>query len=268
MFGKQNFIGKAIGLFMNCDKMLGSYFDKGLAQMKSVDSGYTMANVGITPMIGVNDDGSVFTTANATSVESFAAGNGYTLAATAPGLAGSTSAGFTVAPGTATQLAFTLQPSTTTTGATIKPAVRVTAFDALGNTATGFAGNVTIALAFNPAGGTLSGTRTFAAIAGVATFPSLNIDNVGSGYTLAATAPGLTGATSAGFDIIPSTATQLVFTVQPTDTAHRATAGVVFTPALGTRRKKPAGQTKRPRRNPSPHPKKSKPRHRPPLWWW
>src|SRR5439155_408774 len=94
------------------------------------------------------------------------AGNGYTLAATAPGLAGSTSAGFTVAPGTATQLAFTLQPSTTTTGATIKPAVRVTAFDALGNTATGFAGNVTIALAFNPAGGSLSGTRTLAAIAG------------------------------------------------------------------------------------------------------
>src|SRR5439155_1761510 len=171
------------------------------------------------------------------------AGNGYTLAATAPGLAGSTSAGFTVAPGTATQLAFTLQPSTTTTGATIKPAVRVTAFDALGNTATGFAGNVTIALAFNPAGGTLSGTRTFAAIAGVATFPSLNIDNVGSGYTLAATAPGLTGATSAGFDIIPSTATQLVFTVQPTDTAHRAAAGVVFTPALEVTARDASGQT-------------------------
>jgi len=171
------------------------------------------------------------------------AGDGYTLAATTPDLASSTSAGFTIAPGTATQLAVTVQPSTTTTGATIKPAVRVTAFDSLGNTATGFAGNVTVTLAFNPAGGTLSGTRTFAAIAGVATFPSLNIDNVGSGYTLAATAPGLTGTTSAAFDIIPSTATQLVFTVQPTDTAHRATAGVVFTPALEVTARDASGQT-------------------------
>ena len=171
------------------------------------------------------------------------AGDGYTLAATAPGLASRTSAGFTIAPGTATQLAVTVQPSTTTTGATIKPAVRVTAFDSLGNTATGFAGNVTVTLAFNPAGGTLSGTRTFAAIAGVATFPSLNIDNVGSGYRLSATAPGLTGTTSAAFDIIPSTATQLVFTVQPTDTAHRATAGVVFTPALEVTARDASGQT-------------------------
>src|SRR5439155_322966 len=171
------------------------------------------------------------------------AGDGYTLAATTPDLASSTSAGFTIAPGTATQLAATVQPSTTTTGATIKPAVRVTAFDSLGNTATGFAGNVTVTLAFNPAGGTLSGTRTFAAIAGVATFPSLNIDNVGSGYTLAATAPGLTGTTSAAFDIIPSTATQLVFTVQPTDTAHRATAGVAITPPVEVTARDALGNT-------------------------
>jgi chitinase len=47
-----------------------------LAQMKSVDSGYTYANVGITPMIGVNDDGSTFTLANAATVESWAASNG------------------------------------------------------------------------------------------------------------------------------------------------------------------------------------------------
>jgi len=171
------------------------------------------------------------------------AGVGYTLSATAPGLSGSTSAAFTIAPGTATQLAFTVQPATTTAGATIKPSVRVTALDALGNTATGFAGNVTVALGANPAGGTLSGTRTFAAISGVASFPSLNIDNVGSGYTIAATAPGLTGATSATFEIIPSTATQLVFTVQPGDTAHRATAGAVFTPALEVTVRDASGQT-------------------------
>ena len=36
MFGNNNFIGKAMGLVMNCDKMVGGQFEKGLAQMKSV----------------------------------------------------------------------------------------------------------------------------------------------------------------------------------------------------------------------------------------
>ncbi|MEU2715588.1 carbohydrate binding domain-containing protein [Streptomyces sp. NPDC007205] len=47
-----------------------------LAQMQSVDSGYTYANLGITPMIGKNDDGSTFTLADAQTVENFAAQNG------------------------------------------------------------------------------------------------------------------------------------------------------------------------------------------------
>ena len=34
-----NFIGKAFGLFMNMDKMIGGDFEKGLAQMKSVSEG-------------------------------------------------------------------------------------------------------------------------------------------------------------------------------------------------------------------------------------
>ncbi|MFJ9626399.1 carbohydrate binding domain-containing protein [Streptomyces sp. NPDC101175] len=46
-----------------------------LAQMQSVDPGYTYANLGITPMIGKNDDGSTFTLADARTVESFAAQN-------------------------------------------------------------------------------------------------------------------------------------------------------------------------------------------------
>ena len=36
----------------------------------------------------------------------------------------------------------------------------------------------------NPGGGTLSGTRRAAAVAGVATFGNLSIDKVGTGYTL------------------------------------------------------------------------------------
>ncbi|AKJ14906.1 hypothetical protein ABB07_34080 [Streptomyces incarnatus] len=47
-----------------------------LAQMQSVDSGYSYADLGITPMIGKNDDGSTFTLADARTVENFAAQNG------------------------------------------------------------------------------------------------------------------------------------------------------------------------------------------------
>ena len=36
MFGKNNFMSKAFGLFVNCDNMIGRDFEKGLAQMKSV----------------------------------------------------------------------------------------------------------------------------------------------------------------------------------------------------------------------------------------
>lgn len=36
MSGKNNFMGKAIGLFMNCDKMVGGQFEQGLASLNSV----------------------------------------------------------------------------------------------------------------------------------------------------------------------------------------------------------------------------------------
>ena len=36
MSGKNNFMFKAVGLFMNTDKMIGGDFEKGLASMKSI----------------------------------------------------------------------------------------------------------------------------------------------------------------------------------------------------------------------------------------
>jgi uncharacterized protein YndB with AHSA1/START domain len=36
MSGTNNFIGKAIGLFMDCEKMVGGSFEKGLADMKAI----------------------------------------------------------------------------------------------------------------------------------------------------------------------------------------------------------------------------------------
>lgn len=36
MMGKNNFIGKAMGLVMNCHKMMSAQFDKGLASIKEI----------------------------------------------------------------------------------------------------------------------------------------------------------------------------------------------------------------------------------------
>lgn len=36
MYGQNNFMSKAMGLIMNCDKMVGGQFEKGLASLKSV----------------------------------------------------------------------------------------------------------------------------------------------------------------------------------------------------------------------------------------
>src|SRR5205823_4836872 len=145
----------------------------------------------------------------------------YTLSAAATGLAEATSDPFEINPGSAAQLAFTIQPATTAAGAHVAPPVEVTALDSVGNIVPGFKGNVTVAIGTNPSGGALSGTKTVAAVAGVATFSTLGVDKVGTDYTLSATADGLFGATSAAFGITPGSATRLVFTVQPST----ATAG-------------------------------------------
>jgi len=113
---------------------------------------------------------------------------------------------FRVAVATA-QLVFTVQPSGAVAGVAISPAVTVTAEDALGNTVTSFAGSVTIALASNPGGDTLSGSKTVAAQNGVATFADLSVARVGTGYTLqaSATISGTTlTATSNPFAISPA----------------------------------------------------------------
>src|SRR5207247_5069353 len=98
-----------------------------------------------------------------------------------------------VSAGGATHLVFAVQPSNATAGAAIAPAIQLTAEDVQGNTDPSFTGNVTVALGTNPGGGTLSGTTTVAAVNGVAAFSTLTINRAGTGYTLAASARGLTG---------------------------------------------------------------------------
>src|SRR5439155_100515 len=163
----------------------------------------------------------------------------YELSAASPGLPGVSSAFFKVIAGPASRLALSVQPSTVTAGATITPPVEVTARDALGNTADGFTASVTVAIGQNPGVGTLSGTQTVAAVAGVASFPTLSVDRAGSGYTLVAAAAGPSGATSAPFDVTATRATQLIFTAQPTST----TAGATISPAVQVTARDASGRT-------------------------
>ena len=66
-----------------------------------------------------------------------------------------------------------------------------------------------MAIGINPSSGTLAGTLTVNAVAGVATFANLSINAAGSGYTLGASAPGLTGSTSSAFNVTAGTASKL-----------------------------------------------------------
>ena len=130
--------------------------------------------------------------------------------------------------GPAAKVVFTVQPSNAVAGAVNTPAVQVAVQDAQGNTVTTATTSITLAIGTNPASGTLAGTKTVAAASGVATFSTLSLNMVGTGYTLTATATGLTGATSNAFNIGVGAAAKLVFTVQPSSAA----AGAANSPAM------------------------------------
>jgi hypothetical protein len=162
-------------------------------------------------------------------------GSPYRLTAQSSGLTSDISSAFSITGGAADHLTFTVAPTTNVAGADISqpPDIQVTAFDALGNVATGFGGDVTLAITTGTgtAGANLLGTPTATAGSGVAVFSLfLSIDSAGTGYTLSATTTtaGITGTTSATFDILPAAATKLGFIVQPSNTAANAT----ITPAV------------------------------------
>ena len=104
-------------------------------------------------------------------------------------------------PPVAAKLAFIGSQSTAVAGAVITPAVQVAVQDAQGNTVTSSTTNITVAIGTNPANGTLTGTTTVAAVSGVATFSNLSLNPAGAGYTLTASATGLTGATTSPFAV-------------------------------------------------------------------
>jgi hypothetical protein len=154
-------------------------------------------------------------------------GNGYTLSVSSPGLTGATTSAFNVTAAAASQLVILAQPASSVTAGTPFGFV-VEAEDQYGNLATSFNSSVTAALASGPSGGTLGGTVTATANAGVAIFSGLIVDQAGSGYTLQASSTGLTSSVpSSAFTITAAAASQLVITPANEPPAN-VTAGAPF----------------------------------------
>ncbi len=188
----------------------------------------TSATTSVTLAIGANPgSGTLSGTTTVSAVNGVATfsnlsinkiGTGYTLAASATGLSAAASTAFNVTAGAANKLIFSVQPSNTAAGTSISPAVTVTVEDAGGNTVTTATNSVTLAIGTNPGSGSLSGTATVAAVNGVATFSNISINKTGTGYTLGASATGVSSATSTAFNITAGTASKLAFVTQPSNT--------------------------------------------------
>ena len=157
------------------------------------------------------------------------AGTGLTLSATGPQLSFANSTTFNIsAPGSVpasspAKLAFSQQPTNALAQTIIAPAVQVTVEDASGNTVTSATNPITLSL---NGGAALGGPLTVTPQNGIATFSNLTVSTAGTGYTLSATSPNLTSATSASFTIsapgIASSAVKLAFSLQPTNALTQA----------------------------------------------
>ena len=131
--------------------------------------------------------------------------------------------------GPATHLVITQQPSNTTVGVAISPAVTVTIEDASAGTVD-TSSTVAIAIGSGSPSGGLHGSVSVTAVHGVATFSDLSIDTVGTGFTLTATdaADGPLTVTSNLFNITaPAAVDHLAFGTLPAPTPVGATLSPV-----------------------------------------
>lgn len=104
-----------------------------------------------------------------------------------------------------TQLAVTVQPTDVTALNAISPPVQVQIRNSANQLVTSSSLPVTMAITpgSGVAGASLTGQVVVDAVNGIATFNNLRINQPGTGYTLTASAPGLTSATSAAFTVNP-----------------------------------------------------------------
>ncbi len=128
-----------------------------------------------------------------------------------------------ITPGAAAKLAFIVpQGITSYSGqagsSSFTPGLAVAVEDQFGNIVINQpATAISLAIASNPAGGTLSSVSANTNVAGVAVFTSVSFDKPAAGYTLTASSAGLTSATSLPINISAGAASKLVFTTQPSN---------------------------------------------------
>jgi hypothetical protein len=144
-------------------------------------------------------------------------GTPFTLVAQSSGFVPATSSTFDVSPAPASALNFRQQPAAVAAGAQLANAVTVAVADSLGNTVTGATNTITLGITSGPAGATVNGTVSQAAVSGVATFADIAFPKSGT-YTISATSTDLATATSSSFAVSAGTAAKLGFSTQPTNT--------------------------------------------------
>lgn len=134
------------------------------------------------------------------------------LKATATGLTPATSPVFEIFAASGNKLSFSVQPGGGAAGTAWaqQPIVRILDSN---NTLVGSATDA-VTLTLTSGSGTLMGTRTVNAVAGVATFTGLKMGAVGA-KVVTATSPGISNIISNEFTIIPGAPSSLVYATQP-----------------------------------------------------
>jgi len=129
------------------------------------------------------------------------------------------SSAFTITSSAATQLAYSTQPGGGVAGAAWSQQPVVQIQDGQGNPiTTGADATRVVTLALTTGSGAVSGTLTATAVAGIATFSGLSLSLIGTNKVLTASATITSGAVavvSSAFTITHASASQLVFTTQP-----------------------------------------------------
>ena len=139
-----------------------------------------------------------------------------TLTFTATGLAAATSSSFTLAPGPPSTLAIRTQPVAGTAYAPFTVPAAVELRDLAGNVANSTA---SVTATITSGGGTLGGTATVAAVAGVATFTDLTVNGAAGARTLTFASGPLAAVTSTSFNV--AAAPPAVIALSSTTTDNR-----------------------------------------------
>jgi RHS repeat-associated protein len=209
------------------------------AEGSAITTSTSDIQLGIAPLTGAA--GAALTCANnlvaaSSGVATFSgcaidkAGTSYELVATdGTDLLSLTSSPFDITVGTAYQVVFTQQPTSSVGGQVFSSQPQVTVEDAGGNAVTGNSDQVSLGITGGTSGATLScaqNDNTATAVNGVATFSGCSVNDAGNGYQLVATdsAPSLQ-AESNKFDISVGGAENISFAMEPSGGAGGAAFG-------------------------------------------